>query len=76
VQALGLVALSLWGFGATWLAFRALDALVGVRLGEAEERAGADVAWGVLPAPPVEASEDAVVAVSVGGLSPIDAAAE
>jgi len=45
VQALGLVALSAWGFGATWLCFKALAATVGIRVSAEDEAMGLDVAW-------------------------------
>ena len=47
VQALGIVVLSLWGFGATWVAFKALAATVGVRVTPEEEAMGLDAAWRV-----------------------------
>jgi Amt family ammonium transporter len=47
VQALGLAAVSLWGFGATWLCFKVLEATVGVRVGAEEEALGLDAAWRV-----------------------------
>ncbi len=49
VQAIGLVAISAWGFGATWLAFRALAATVGIRVTPEQEAVGLDAAWAVHP---------------------------
>lgn len=43
VQALGVAVLSLWGFGATWLAMKALQATVGVRVSAQEEVDGLDL---------------------------------
>ncbi len=45
VQALGLVALSIWGFGVTWVAFKVLAATVGIRATAEDEAIGLDAAW-------------------------------
>jgi Amt family ammonium transporter len=47
VQALGLAAVSAWGFGATWLTFKVLRATVGIRVTPEEEAMGLDAAWRV-----------------------------
>ncbi len=56
VQALGLVALSAWAFGTTWLCFKLLAATVGIRVPASVEEAGLDLGWGIAPAPDVEGS--------------------
>ena len=47
VQALGVVVLSLWGFGATWVTFKVLAATVGIRVSAEDEAIGLDAAWRV-----------------------------
>ncbi len=47
VQALGVVALACWGFGASYLVFRVLAATIGVRVKPEEEEMGLDAAWQV-----------------------------
>ncbi len=47
VQALGVVVLSLWGFGATWVTCKVLAATVGIRVSAEDEAIGLDAAWRV-----------------------------
>lgn len=68
VQALGLVVLSVWGFGATWVAFKVLAATVGIRVTAEEEAMGLDAAWRVHSGyGPDDASD-----VAVGGRAAMD----
>lgn len=47
VQALGVLVLAAWGFGATYAVFRGLGATIGVRVSPEDEAMGLDAAWQV-----------------------------
>jgi Amt family ammonium transporter len=50
VQALGLIVVSVWGFGTTWLAFKLISLVVPVRVSRDEELVGLDVGIHGVPA--------------------------
>ena len=66
VQAIGLIALSLWGFGATWLCFKGLAATVGLRVSAEEEAMGLDVAWRIHSGIEADAGADGLLRVPGG----------
>lgn len=43
IQALGVIAVSLWGFGSTYVVFKVLKAAVGIRVSVSEELEGLDI---------------------------------
>lgn len=69
VQALGLAALSVWGFGATWLCFKALAATVGIRVSAEDEAVGLDVAWRIHSGVEADAGAGAVVGMDMVGMA-------
>ncbi len=72
VQALGVTVLSLWGFGATWVAFRVLDATLGLRVSPEEEAMGLDAAWRVHSGYGADGAADTALGVFPFGVDEAD----